>query len=560
MKIWIAGAAALLLACGCSASKEAAAALTAMNLDTPKSSPMVQYGGKSGNGDTITLNDVTLGGGSGDGLKAKSLILGGLNMTPENKPILTSITLRGITPETAMPQGMRFMLDSISIEGLNAATGTFLASSFTDKGAGDPPPFAQWGFSKVSINGLKFDGDFSSMGAKGGKFNVGLGELSVSNLKDTVIASGKLTGLKGDVDVPAEVAGGSPIAGKFDFGAADIKNIRGGVFADAFGQAFNAALSNPAGMSTVEADIMKNMSSPLEGGFDEFTWTGVNAEAAGAKFVVSPVSQKITRDAKGIAIGQTSSRTTLTLSADASAGTLGQQVTMLLSMVGYPSNTIEFYGQSDASYDPATDTTRYKTYNFGLTDGFDVKATGGVQGLTKFLAALMASMSSFEQTLNPGNPSTPSTPDSPSGPAPATPAPAPASPDLSGFDQLKVVDLDLTLTDKSFVNLLLGIGSMFGGGDPAALRNDVVNMLKEMGPDLSKEGVDASVANELMTAVSEFVKRPGSLNIKLKPAEPLALSGSPDKKLTKQQLGFSATYTPSPAAPAAPAPAAPKPN
>src|SRR5215813_3765741 len=123
MKIWIASASALLLACACSASKEATAALTAMHLDSGKSSPVIQYQGKSGSGDTITLNDVTLGGGTGDGMKAKSLVLGGLNMTAAGKPVLTSITLKGLSPEKGMPEGMTFVIDSVGIEGLNPATG-----------------------------------------------------------------------------------------------------------------------------------------------------------------------------------------------------------------------------------------------------------------------------------------------------------------------------------------------------------------------------------------------------------------------------------------------------
>ena len=555
MKIWIASASALLLTCACSASKDATAALTAMHLDTGKSSPVIQYQGKSGSGDTITLNDVTLGGGTGDGMKAKSMVLGGLDMTAAGKPVLTSITLKGLSPEKGLPEGMTFVIDSVGVEGLNPATGEFVASSFTDTGASNPPAFKDWGFAKISINGLKFNGDFSSMGVKGGKFNVGLQELSVSNLKDTVFASAKMTGFKGDFDVPAEAAGGNPIAGKFDFGTADIKNIRGGVFADAMGAAMSAAMTDPTKVSTLEADIMKGMTSPLEGGFDEFTWTGLNAEASGAKLVVSPVKETITRDAKGIATGLNSPRTTITFTSDPSGGAVGQAVTMMLGMVGYPSNTIEFYGQASATFDPATDTTKYTDYNFGLTDGFDVKATASFQGLTKFISALMASMTSFESTLKADDPFAPKTDD---GAKPATPAP---EPDVAGFEALKVVDLDVTVTDKTLVNLLLGLGGMTGmGGDVETLRTDVINMLQGMGADLTSAGVDQTVANELTAALAAFVKQPGSLNIKLKPPTPISFADQ-TSKATKQSLGFSATFTPSGAAPKPAAPAKPaKPN
>src|SRR6185503_11070361 len=170
--------------------------------------------------------------------------------------------------------------------------------------------------------------------------------------------------------------------------------------------------------------------------------------------------------------------------------------------------------------------------------------------------ALMSAMTSFEQSMSGTDPfgtATPDTPTSPDSPAP-TPAPTPApEPDLSGIEQLKIVDLDLTITDKSFVNLILGASGMFGAGDPETLRNDIVNMVKGLGPDLTSSGLDTSVANELTDAVSKFLERPGSLNIKLKPAEPLSL-GATNAKLDKQSLGFSASFTPGPAAPAAPKP------
>jgi hypothetical protein len=137
---------------------------------------------------------------------------------------------------------------------------------------------------------------------------------------------------------------------------------------------------------------------------------------------------------------------------------------------------------------------------------------------------------------------------------PATPdAPKPAEPDMSGLEQLKVVDLDLTLTDKSLVNHLLGLG----GGDPETLRNDIVTQIKSMGVDFTKAGVDKSVSDELTAAVASFVRQPGVLNIKLKPAQPVALAAK-DAKLTKATLGFSATATPGPATPVPPAPSKPK--
>jgi hypothetical protein len=166
----------------------------------------------------------------------------------------------------------------------------------------------------------------------------------------------------------------------------------------------------------------------------------------------------------------------------------------------------------------------------------DVKMTGAVQGMTKFMAALIGTMNSFEQSFT-------ATVDDPFAPPGQSTPSSPPEPDMSGLAALKIIELDLTVTDKKLVDLALGAAETFGVGDRATLRNDVVNMLQGMGADLSSAGLDPTVANELTAALAEFVKRPGSLSIKLKPVEPVSME-SPNTAFTKQQLGFSATFTP----------------
>jgi hypothetical protein len=535
MRNWIASAAALLMTVACSASPGATAALEAMNLETGTSSPFIQYTDKSGSGDTITLKNVTIGSG-GEGLNATALVLGGLAMTEAQKPVLKSIALNGITV-AGMPAGIGFNLDSVAIDGLNPLTGEFIASAFTDAGPGAPPAFEQWGFSKVSVNGLKFNGDLEAMGAGAGKFSVALKELSFSNLKDTIFGSAKFDGLKGDFDIPDEMTGGAgQVTGKFDFGTMDINTIRAGIFVEMFEAAFNAAMSDPSALDTLEADFMASLSSPLEGGFDEFKWTGMSAEAAGAKLSVSPTGMKIGRNAENVAISASSPRTTITLTADSAGGVLGQAIAGGLGAVGYPSTTIELYGESEATFDPATDTTRYVKNTLGVTDMVDVQMTGAVQGLTRFMASLMGLMTSFEDSFT-------ATLEDPFAPPGQSTLGSSNEPDMSGLAALKIVELDLTITDKKLVDFALGAAGTAGMGDPATLRADVVSMLQGMGADLSEAGVDPAVANELTAALAEFVKRPGALNIKLKPAAPLSME-TLESTVTKQQLGFSATYTP----------------
>lgn len=538
MKMFIACASALVLVAACGSSKEATQALEAMNLSTGSSSPIVHYASKSGSGDKVVLNDVVLGPGGGDGMKAKSMELAGLDVTKDGKPLVKSITLKDITPEKAQP-GLTLSVATVSITDATPAVQQFMAGAFTKAGPGEPPPLKDWGFSKMAVTGLKVNGDLAKMGAgAAGSFNVSMDELSASSLKDQVFGAGRFAGLKGDFNIPAEAGLGFPVVGKFDFGAGDIKNLHAENFSKMFEAGMGAAL-DPTAISKAEAGMFANMSSPIDPGYDSLTWTPMSIEASGAKLTTSKVDMKATRDAKGVVTSVTSPRTTVSFTADPAGGQVGQMAGMGLNMLGYKS--VELYGETDASFDPATDTTRYKKYNFGLTDGFDIQFTGGLIGLTKAMSALMSAIMSSETALNPTDPNSP-----------------PKGPDMSGLQALKVIDLDLTLTDKSIMEKIFNLAPMMGSQDPAALRNDIVQMLSSAGPDLAKAGLDPALSNELTKAVSDFIKQPGTLHIVMKPAQPVALA-APGAVITKQALGFSATNTPAPAsaAPATPAPAKP---
>lgn len=514
MKTWILCASALALVAACGSSKEATQALEAMNVGDGKTG-IVQFASKSGSGDKMTLNDVVLGAETGNGLKAKTMVLDGLDVTSDGKPMVATITLTDITPAEAVP-GLTFGLKQVTITDASEPLALYLAGAFKEGGPGDPPPFEQWSFGKLSINGLDVKGDLAAMGAGGGSFSVTMDELSASSLKDTIFQAAKFANLKGDFDIPAEAGAGFPIVGKFDFGVADIKGVRGGIFADAIAAGYaGAAAADPAAIQQAQVDTLAKMTSPIDPGYDSLTWTPMLIEASGAKLTISKLEQTVTRDANDVATKVSSPRSTLAFTADAAGGQLGQMAGMGLNMVGYP--TVELYAEADASFDPATDTTRYENYSFGLTDGFDLQMKGGLQGVKEALVSLMSSLSAMDATAG--------------------------APDMSGLASLKVVDLDVTLTDRSLVEKLLALAPMMGAPDAETMRTDIVNMISALGPDLSSAGLDATVANELTAAVAEFVKKPGVLKIVMKPAAPVALA-APDATLTKETLGFSATYSP----------------
>jgi hypothetical protein len=535
MKVWIAGASALLLAAGCGASKEATEALTAMKLQEGASSPLIKYADKSGSGNTFTLKDVTLGDPETGvpGFKASSMVLGGLEMSDAGKPVVTTITFKDIAPAESLGEGMSLNFATVGIEGLNPVAGEFFAASLAGDQTATPPPFDQWGFKKVSVNGMTFAMDGVAMGAPGTKVNVQLGEFSASDLKETIFGGMRLDGLKGDFEFPGEMImpGATPIKGAFDFGTADVKNIRGKLYADMFGLGMGAAMDPSQG--NIGDKIMAGYTSPLEPGYDSLNWTGMTAEAAGAKLEASKVSSVVTRNAEGVVTALKTPRATLTFTADSAGGMFGQFATMGLTMAKFPSPKVELYGESDLTYDPASDTTRAVNYTFGVSDALDVKVAAGLQGVTKALAGFLNT--SMGAAMMGGDPLAGIDQD---------PTAAPA-PDLDFVALLKLVDLDLTITDKAAVGMLTALT----GQTEEAARADLANQILASTQDLvTGAKAEPALASEFTSALAAFVKQPGSLSIKMKPAAPVALDGA--APLTKQSLGFSASFTPSPGAPA----------
>jgi hypothetical protein len=519
MKKWMLCASALALLGACGVSKDANAALTAMNLADGKAG-MVKYASKTGSGDKVTLKDVIISQGEGDGLKASKMVLDGLGLGADGQPVVKSITLSDITPEK-VTEGMTLVVKEAGVSSANDVTAAYLAKAFNEGGPGEAPPFEQLAFDRVALSGMNITGDLAKMQmAPSGTFSVDLGELSVSNLKDTVFGAAKFSGFKGAFDVPAEAGAGIPIKGTFDFGTMDLTGVQGKMFADAFA----AGMQSATDPSALQAKAFAGLSSPIDPGYTTAKWTPMVIEASGAKLEVTGGASDVTRNAEGVATQAKTPRTAIKFTTNAADGQLGATAGMFLGMLNY--QTVELYGQSDAVYDPATDTTRYNGYSFGMTDGFDLQLAGGFQGLTAAMGAIMASASqqpTFDEETGE-----------------LTPAPGP---DMAALEAFKVIDLDLTLTDKSLVNRLLALAPMVGGSDPEAMRADIITQLKSMGADLAGAGVDATVANEFTAAIADFVAKPGTLKIAMKPPAPVALAQE-GAQLDKATLGLTITNTP----------------
>jgi len=505
--------AALIATAACSDGRDAASAIEAMKLADGQSG-LVKYASKSSSGDKFTFKDVVLSSDSG-GFKADKMVLDGLDLTPDGKPILSDIVLTGLSPETSVP-GLEVTLKEVALRDLNPSTGAYLASVFSEGPSAVAPAFEAWGVGAAVLNGLQVKGDLAQLGGGVGGFNMILETLSFADLDKSVVGEFSLAGLKGDFDIPAEAGAGFPVKGSFDFGTGEIRNLRAAAIASQLVAGFQAAM-DPSAASNLDQAMLSAMTSPIDPGYDSLSWTGINIDAAGLKLITTPLEQAVVRNSDGVAVNVTAPRASVTLAADAAQGQLGALVGGALGMVGYQS--LELYGETDAAFDPKTDTTRFTKYSFGLKDGFDLSLTGGFKGVQSAMKALFSAAS-------------------------ADPLATGLEPDLSGLGDLTLVDLDLKLTDKSLVNRLLNLSGLIGAPDPESLRSDIVNQIGALKTDLSSAGIDAGLADEVLSALSDFVAKPGTLSLKLSPKSPLKFGDvSSPEELTKESLGLSASHS-----------------
>lgn len=595
--------ASLLVLSGCGVSREALMALEDMQILENNTKPGLSYTSLSGSGNDVTLKGVELraprsiavtldapvGSEGADPAepssdkpesgeievvaRAETMTLNGLTLK-DGKPTVRDIRFDNITPvlpAVDMADGITASLGTIRLEGMNEATGTFIAGAMAQDETLEPPPFEQWAFSKAELGGFKLAGAIPQDEGKTGSFSLELGELSFGNLATEKLGEMKLAGLKGAVDIP----GMPDIAGKIDFGTLTASAINMGFVAKTFMAGFESGMNPDKPVDY--AEIYRGLTSPLDGGIDRIDWTGMAADISGLKFDTSEMHAKLTRNADGVVIASDLPRTSMKMTADASGGTVGAMGVMALAMAGYESNVIELYTGAGATFDPAKDLTRWTDYNLGVTDLFDVKMSGGVIGLKQALPSLMNGLSALGDTVmeqiedessdeesdddedldgeegddESDAPPEDSTDDEDSdvqGDMFGGASPEMVMSLLMGVLPLQLTDLDISITDTKLTDLILNAQSMEAGQDAAALRADLVAMVSASSAFLTDAGVDAAIASELTAAASAFMSGPGTLRLQLKPKTPLGVMTAMAAPLTKESLGFSATFTPLPPA------------
>lgn len=594
MKLGLAFASVLALSTAACASGTAIEALNAMQILENNPSDGISYASRSGSGGNLTLKNVTfksampdmamaLEGGGEDAApaapaapkasevvaQAETVTFTGLDMKA-GKPVFTGMVVNGITPAgMGIDPGMTMKIGSIGIEGLNAATGAYIAGAFTKEGPGEAPPFDQWAFAKASIKGFTIAGDIpadeSDDGTAGtpGSVKLELGEFSISNVKDKLIGLTRVAGIKGDINVPGDF----PIAGTFDFGTLDLTNIRGGLYADAFGAGVASAMPNAP--PTDWSKVFSGFTSPLEYGLDGIKWSGMSANFSGLKLDGTPASYTATRNADGVVVATAVPRSAFKLTADSQGGSLGAMGLMVMAMAGYPTNVVEVYTQGDASFDPQKDLTRYTNYNVGITDVVDIKVEGGLLGLKQALPTLLTGMmtvaeatsSVASKAVEEGEEAAEGEDDADAdedADADAEDSDADGNPldsippeaqgavmqMVMGLIGLQVTDLDIAITDKQLVNFILAQTASSSGQSVEAYRQDLVSMVQGSSVFMTDAGIDEALANEATAAIAGFLREPGTLRIQIKPKTPVGAMTFMMSPPTKESLGFSATFTP----------------
>ncbi|MFT3722553.1 MAG: hypothetical protein QM773_03115 [Hyphomonadaceae bacterium] len=492
--------------------------------------------------------------------KAETMVLKGLTMK-DGKPLARDIVVSGVTPAFPM-EGASLRVGTLGFEGMNEKTGAFIAGAFTKDGPGAPPAFADWAFSKASIGAVTFSMPIDQDEGEDGKVNAQLGELSFNGLSNETLGLARFSGLKGDLDIPGMPA----IKGTFDLGTFDIEKFRLGMYA----RMFEAGMkSGQTGETPDFSKLLADYTSPLETTFDAARWSGAKVDVSGVKFLASPYSTTMTRNADGVVTAVNTPRWTMTLSADSSGGTLGAMGLMMLAMTGYPSNSIELYSEGAATFDPVKDITHWNNYNLGVSDLVDIKVSGGLVGLKQAMPSLVQGfvgvLEAAEATANSADDeddaddaddgddedSDDDAPQPPKAVKPPSAAAAMDNPDMMqsamqlGFAlmSLQVTDLDVELTDKKLIELILTQAANSSGKGAETMRTDIVAQLQGAGELMSGAGIDPAIANELTTALAGFMSGPGTLHVQLKPKNPIGAMTfmmSP----TKESLGFSATFTP----------------
>ncbi len=404
-----------------------------------------------------------------------------------------------ITPAAGSEDQGTGKIATIELVNPSPETAAWVASLL---GKGEPAPFPEGkalSFDRWSIGGVNFN-----MSDASGKGTFTVDSMHVSDLKEEAAGLVGISNLKFDF---LEAAGSDV---KFSLEGFGVKGIDYGLISKAVASGANAGGDPTALITAIESD-------PANPGYDVVSLKALKADVAGASVDLPSLGSTVSRDKQGRATKVVTNPFSVTVSARDNPD--GEQFAGALATMGFEKLT--FSGQGESLYDPDADlVTLVKGKNYWkLDEGFKIDLSAKYAG-TKAIAA--AQVQSLDETADP------------------------EAMLNAVMESLVVHQIEFSLDDDGIVDRGINAYAAQSGEDPAAVRSQLSGMFAMAPMVASGTGIDPAVVTELATALSSFVNDPKTLTISLAPKTPIKAqafvdaASDPEKKLTKESLGFAA--------------------
>ena len=474
-------------------ASKASDALTALNLDS-SGAGMASFASSDIDGDAATFTDVVLDGG-GAPVNIGKVELDGLDMTDDGATFS-----KLVVSDLNMSEDDGFAkLDNFTIVNPSPELASFLTTAFSGEDPGEFPPINQITFDAISFSGFDLkmpEGDVENI--------VKVAGVDFRGMNNGELAAAVING----VSFTGEDDSGSPLdggIGKMAFYGMDY----------AFVEQIQALGEDPD-EDQVMALVSSSMSDATDPPYDGVVMEDLKFEGSGIDFALPLMDIIVQRDDQDRMTATVMKPLTMTLSADPDGGEGGAELAEGLSMLGYKDITLKAEGVT--TYDPDADIVSYAAGSnyIELVDGAKISYGGKLGGFSAYSKAAANMQTAY-------------------GPDPDAMAEA--------FGKLTVHDFSLTIDDNSLVDRLFTLAASQSGEDPQQLRNQAI-MGMGMAPMMAAQsGVDAELVSEAVSALTDFIKEPGTLTFSVSPESPLVIGEIEDPSLlTKDVLGFSATH------------------
>ncbi|MEO1472589.1 MAG: hypothetical protein AAFS03_01425, partial [Pseudomonadota bacterium] len=325
-------------------ASEAAAALTAMNLDT-SGTGIVTFANKSVNGATATFTDVSIEIEDGDqpSVTAGTLTLEGLETTESGEASFGLMKLADITIPPSEGEG-----DTVTtIKGLSLVNPSPATAGYIAKVLGGGDHEAVPDAEGLSFEGLALDTLLATISDEDGTSGTfGIETVNLGAQPDENVGSAVLEGMTLDIVDGADGQTAKMNLDNLTIAGADLKLL----------EAVRDNVDDEEAMATALSAALYD--NPIDPGFDSMSLSNFTFDIAGADFALPSMNYVVARNDAGEPTRLSLEPMTMTLSADPEGGEAGSELAGALGMIGY--ETIELNAAGASTYDPETDILTYE--------------------------------------------------------------------------------------------------------------------------------------------------------------------------------------------------------